>query len=564
MIISPAIVMILGGIMIPAVNQKARHVMVLGLPLIALWMIWQIDPGTSDKSMLAGFATIPVFVHSYTHIFATIFSLAAFAGGLFGLLQARRTELGAAYVYAGSAIGVTFAGDLLTMFVYWEIMAIGSLVVIWAGRSNKTYRAGLRYAYMHFIGGVILLCGISVQILNAGDNSIARFISGDKDNLAHILIMIGVLVNIAAPPFSAWLPDAYPTSSPFGGVFLSAFTTKTAVFVLLTLFAGKEILIYIGLFMIFYGIIYAMLENDIRRILSYSIVNQVGFMVTGIGIGTDLALAGVAAHAFCHIIYKALLFMSAGSVIFMTGHQRCTDLGGLHHSMRITAFCGIVGAMAISAFPLTSGFVSKSIISAAAAQEHLAYVWFLLLAASAGVFLHAGIKFPWFVFFAKDSGLRPKDPPLNMKLGMLFLVAGCFLPAIFPQQFYDMLLPGKVDYVPYTSEHVVTQLELLLFSGLAFFVMLPFLQRTITISLDLDWFYRVLFMKILLMLEKAGYGLLAVIREAWSAIWKRLFGGIYSLHGPTGIAARNWGIATTALTTTALLGLLLIIYYFGR
>ena len=177
--------------------------------------------------------------------------------------------------------------------------------------------------------------------------------------------------------------------------------------------------------MVFYGIVYAILENDMRRILAYSIVNQVGFMVTGIGIGTEMALNGAAAHAFAHIIYKALLLMSAGRVLYMTGKRKCTDLGGLFRTMPLTTICGIVGALSISSFPLTSGFVTKSMISEAAGMQHLEVVWYLLAAASAGVFLHAGIKFPWFVFFQKDSGLRPADPPWNMRLAMIFFAVLC-------------------------------------------------------------------------------------------------------------------------------------------
>jgi multicomponent Na+:H+ antiporter subunit D len=252
-----------------------------------------------------------------------------------------------------------------------------------------------------------------------------------------------------------------------------------------------ELLVYVGLFMVFYGIVYALLENDMRRILAYSIVNQVGFMVTGIGIGTEMALNGAAAHAFTHIIYKALLLMSAGSVLLMAARRKCTDLGGLFRSMPVTALCGIVGALAISSFPLTSGFVSKSMISQSAGDEHLLYVWLALAAASAGVFLHAGIKFPWFVFFQKDSGLRPPDPPRNMQWAMLFFAALCIGLGVAPGALYA-LLPYPVDYVPYTAPHVVTQLELLLFSGLAFFVMLSFLRRTLTITLDVDWLYRTL------------------------------------------------------------------------
>ena len=252
------------------------------------------------------------------------------------------------------------------------------------------------------------------------------------DTLPRWLILAGFLVNAGAPPLSAWLPDAYPESSWSGMVFLSAFTTKTAVYVLLRGFPGTELLIYVGLFMVFYGIVYALLENDMRRILAYSIVNQVGFMVTGIGIGTEMALNGAAAHAFTHIIYKALLLMSAGSVLYMTGKRKCTDLGGLFRTMPVTTVCGIIGALSISSFPLTSGFVSKSMISEAAGMQHLEWVWYLLAAASAGVFLHAGIKFPWFVFFQRDSGLRPDDPPWNMRAAMIFFAVLCIGIGVLP------------------------------------------------------------------------------------------------------------------------------------
>ena len=211
--------------------------------------------------------------------------------------------------------------------------------------------------------------------------------------------------------------------------------------------------------------------------------------MAGIGIGTEMALNGAAAHAFTHIIYKALLLMSAGAVLYMTGKRKCTDLGGLFQSMPLTTVCGIVGALSISSFPLTSGFISKSMISQAAADENLIVLWFLLLAASAGVFLHAGIKFPWFVFFQKDSGLRPPDPPWNMRLAMILFAGLCIGLGIWPEFLYAML-PFPVAYQPYTVPHVVNMLQILLFSGLAFFLMLPLMERTLTITLDFDWFYR--------------------------------------------------------------------------
>lgn len=571
---SPAIVLILGGVLLPAIAKSQRGYVALVFPLITLALVWLVDPveGEQNSVHFAGFVLHPLYIHTYTQIFATIFSLAAFAGTWFSLRQKDVVELSSALVYAGGAIGVTFSGDFITLFLYWEIMAIASTIVVLCGRTNKSCSAGLRYAAMHFFGGIVLLTGIIAYVV--GSNNIllsplsfhfsALFdqLPMNLELLGKLLILVGVLVNAAAPPFSSWLPDAYPESSPTGAVFLSAFTTKTAVFVLLTLFNATSILIPIGIFMIFYGIIYAMLENDMRRILAYSIVNQVGFMVTGVGIGTELAQFGVATHAFSHIIYKALLLMSAGSVMFMTGKRKCTDLGGLYQSMPVTTLCGIIGALAISAFPWTSGFVSKSMITSAAASQYMPVVWFMLVAASAGVFLHAGIKFPWFVFFQKDSGMRPDDPPASMQLSMLFMAGLCILPGLFPEYLYKML-PHLPVYEPYTFGHVVTQLQLLLFAGLAFFTMLPFLQRTLTLTLDVDWIYRVLLHRL--------YVLSAILlkhMQEWAGVVVRHVGNafynvIYGLHGSRGSFSRNWAIGNTVLYTTALLGIILILYYVG-
>jgi len=491
-LLHPGLILILGGFLYPLLKQPFRSLWALLLPLAALLLVWLIPDGHFLSLSFMGYNLQPMVLDSLSRLFITVFSLMTFAGVLFCYKQAGLTELSAALVYAGAAIGVTLAGDLLTLFIFWEFMALASTLVIWSAKNKKSWHAGMRYISMHLLGGVILMVGICAYTNETGN---ILFTAMHPDSFSTWLILIGFLVNVAAPPFSAWLPDAYPEASFSGMVFLSAFTTKTAVYVLLRGFPGTELLIYIGLFMIFYGIIYALLENDMRRILAYSIVNQVGFMVCGIGIGTELALNGAAAHAFTHIIYKALLLMSAGSVLYMTGKRKCSDLGGLFQTMPLTCLCGVIGALSISAFPLTSGFVSKSMMTQAAGSEHMLMVWLLLQAASAGVFLHAGIKFPWFVFFQKDSGLRPGEPPLNMRLAMIFFAVLCIVIGIIPGVFYQML-PYTIDYVPYTADHVVLQLHLLLFAGLAFFVMLPMMQRTLTISLDFDWFYRVFLFRI--------------------------------------------------------------------
>jgi len=311
---------------------------------------------------------------------------------------------------------------------------------------------------------------------------------------------------------------------------------------------------------VFYGIIYALLENDARRILAYSIINQVGFMVTGVGIGTEMALNGAAAHAFAHIIYKALLLMSAGAVLYVTNRRKCTDLGGLFRSMPVTTICGIIGALSISSFPLTSGFISKTMINEAAAGEHLTVVWFLLTAASAGVFLHAGIKYPWFVFFHKDSGLRPPDPPLNMQLAMILFAGLCLGLGVWPQLLYAML-PFPVDYLPYTGPHVVGTLQLLLFSGLAFFILLPQMKRTLTISLDLDWSYHWLLPRAARVLVATFAPLDALMRRAARERAARMIEGLFRHHGPQGILARTWPTGSMVLWVAVLLAAYLVFYY---
>ena len=554
--IPPGFILIIAGALLPVLSRDLRNGVILGAPVVTLILIWLIGDGAMFRLSFLGYEIVPVEGDPLARLFATVFAIMAFGGGLFALRQDMILELTAAFIYAGSAIGVAFAGDLITLFVFWEIMALASTLVIWCA-GPAAFGASQRYVAIHLLGGVILMAGIAGEIAATGSTD---FTAMSPDTPARWMILIGFLINAGAPPLSAWLPDAYPASSWSGMVFLSAFTTKTAVLVLLRGFPGAEILVFVGLYMVFYGIIYAILENDMRRILAYSIVNQVGFMVTGVGIGTAMALNGTAAHAFTHIIYKALLLMSAGSVLYMTGKQKCTDLGGLFRTMPVTTICGIVGALSISSFPLTSGFISKSMISQGAADEHLATVWFLLTAASAGVFLHAGIKFPWFVFFQKDSGLRPDEPPWNMRLAMILFSVLCIGLGVLPWPLYE-LLPHPVDYVPYTASHVTSMLQLLLFSGLAFFLMLGWLKRTLTISLDFDWFYR-------------GFGkLLArefsfVSMRAWGALTdragravQRLIAQVYRHHGPYGILARTWRTGSMAMWTAILLATYLLVYY---
>ena len=564
-LLSPALWMVLGAVLIPLTRSHLRTAVIFSMPLLTLWSIWQIADGVAGTVSFLEYPIEPVEGSPVRRLFATVFALMAFLGSLYAFKTAKWYELAAAFAYAAGAIGVCFAGDLITLFLYWELMAIFSTVIVWCGGTPGARAAGIRYAIMHLLGGVILKVGIEGVVISTGSIQIQPMLAHD---FSTWMIMVGILINAAAPPVSAWLSDAYPESSATGAVFLSAFTTKTAVLALILLFPGEPILIGVGLYMIVYGIIYALLENDARRILAYSIVNQVGFMVCAVGIGTEMALNGAAAHAFAHIIYKALLFMSAGVVLYRTGKSRCTDLGGLFRTMPFTTCMGIIGALSISSFPLTSGFTTKSMISQAAVDENLFMVYMLLTAASAGVFLHAGIKFPWFVFFQKDSGLRPKDAPWNMGLAMGGCAFICILLGVAPNLIYE-LLPYPVDYQPYTTYKVLFYLQLLLFSGLAFFVLLPLMKRTETISLDTDWLWRKLGMRLLLVMESAvgvvkqrfDHLGIASVRVSNYLVLRYLGNPHAEDSEEKSVFGRSWTIGTTALWISVLLSAYVLANY---
>lgn len=484
--VPPAFILIIGALLIPLFRGRVKQAYIVILPCLAFISLLMAPEGLYGVIKFMDYELVLGRVDRLSRIFGYIFTIMCFATAIFSLHLKDKAEVIAGFVYVGSALGAVFAGDYLTLYIFWEIMAFSSVCLICARRNERSKGAAFRYILVHLFGGLMLMTGILMQVSQTG--SLAFDYLG-LNSVGSYFILIGFAVNAAMVPFSAWLSDAYPEATVVGTVFLSAFTTKTAVYTLARAFPGTEILVWAGIIMAIYGIVFAILENDMRRILAYSIINQVGFMVVGIGIGTELAINGAASHAFAHILYKGLLLMSAGAVLYMTGKSKCTELGGLYKSMPITLILCVIGAASISGVPLTGGFVTKSMIAAAAGHEGMVVIWFLLTLASAGVFLHAGIKFPYFVFFAKDSGLRPKEAPVNMLVGMGVLAFLCIFIGIFPGVIYR-ILPYPVDYVPYTTAHVYTQLQLLAFSGLAFFMLLKFLKRTETLTLDTDWFYR--------------------------------------------------------------------------
>ncbi|MBI2466566.1 MAG: Na(+)/H(+) antiporter subunit D [Candidatus Rokubacteria bacterium] len=481
----PAAPYLAGAVLLAVAPGAARRVLLVAAPALALGLAWVLPDGARSGGSLMGLELTWLSVDPLARVFAIIFALIGGLGAVYGMEARRRRLHAAAFVAAGAALGIALAGDWLTLYVAWETLALASWVLVADGGTARAWAAAFRYLLVHVAGGACLLAGIAWHRAAGGGASLGDRPAGG----AAVLILLAFAVNAAIPPLHAWLTDAYPESSPAGGVFLSAFATKAAVYALARVFPGEEVLVWAGVAMALYGVIFAVLENDIRRLLAYHIVSQVGYMVAGVGLGTPLALSGAAAHAFSHILYKALLFMGAGAVLHATGRQRLTELGGLGRAMPATCALYMVGAFSISGAPLLNGFVSKSLVVAAAAAEHRWIEWLGLMLASVGTFLHTGLKLPYFTFAGPDRGLRPAPLPRSMLVAMTVTAGLCAATGIFPGVLYR-LLPFPVAYEPYTAGHVLEALQLLLGTAIGFVWLRAKLGGEPTITLDTDRLYR--------------------------------------------------------------------------
>lgn len=486
--IHPGLVLIAGAWLVPLLKGTSKRAAMLALPIAALAICTLMDTGTYGTVTFLGQELVFGRVDRLSLVFSYVFGLVCLVGMIYSLHVNDDAQHVAALTYAGAALGAVFAGDFLSLFLFWELMALAAALLVFLRRERPAVAAGFRYLLVHLVGGLCLFGGIVLYWSRTGSVTFGDM-SAHAGTAAFVLILIAFLLNAAVPPLGAWLPDAYPEATATGAVFLTAFTTKSAVYALIRGFAGTDFLIWWGAAMAVYGVVYAVLENDARRLLAYHIISQVGYMVCGVGMGTPLALNGAAAHAFAHILYKALLFMGAGSVLHVTGLRKLSDMGGLFKTMPRTLTLYMVGAFAISAVPLFSGFVSKAMVVSAAAESHLAAIFLVLTLASAGTFLHTGLKLPYYMFFGTDKGLRFREPPANMLAAMGVAAAACILIGIVPGLLYSAL-PYAVDYAPYTVRHVTATIGLLGFTALGFFLLLTHLDPEPTISLDTDWFYR--------------------------------------------------------------------------
>ena len=548
------------AIMVALLPHRLGQVILLATPLTGGLVLLGMTADADLQWSIMNLVLEPLRVDRLSLLFGYLFHIAAFLGIVFSLHLRDRLQAITSLLYAGSALGAVFAGDLLTLFFFWEMLALTSAFLIFARKTERARRAGIRYLIIQVVSGVLLLAG--ALMLYRQNNSLA-FNHIGLETFGGSLIFLAFGIKCAFPLLHNWLTDAYPEATVTGTVFLSAFTTKVAVYALARGFAGTEALVYIGAVMTCFPIFYAVIENDLRRVLAYSMINQIGFMVVGIGLGTALALNGAIAHAFNDVIFKGLLMMSMGAVLYRTGRMNGSDLGGLYKSMPVTTTLCIVGAASISAFPLFSGFVSKSMVMVAVLDEGHPVVWLALLFASAGVFHHAGIKIPFFAFFAHDSGIRTTEPPLNRLIAMGIAAILCVFIGSYPWLLYS-LLPFEVNYVPFDRSHVLAQFQLLVFSAAAFTwlkisgIYPPELHST---NIDAEWFYRRLApraaRRVGWLVSSTGDAAARILRGGNKALMRSVF----RHYGPEGTLARTWPTGSMVLWVAVLLAASLVLYY---
>ncbi|OUR77296.1 Na(+)/H(+) antiporter subunit D [Alphaproteobacteria bacterium 46_93_T64] len=558
--INPGLILILGAFLVPLTSGVIRNIILLSLPVIGLAQTIGLGLGSWGEIEIMGMTLVLTKIDPLSRVFGLIFHIAAFAGILYALHVKDTVQQISTLIYAGAAIGAVFAGDLITLFSFWELTAISSVFLIWASRTERAYKSGMRYLIIQVTSGVVLLGGIILYYFDTGSIVFETMAFG---SLATWLILLAFGIKAAFPLLHNWIQDSYPEATVTGTVILSAFTTKLAIYALARGFAGTELLIIIGAVMVVFPVIHATLENDLRRTIAYSMNSQQGFMVIAVGIGSELALNGVAAHAVVSILYTCLLFMATGAVLHRTGTAKITELGAIYKSMPVTSFFAVIGALVIVAFPLTAAFASKALILSAALDAKMVLLWLVMLFGAVAVIDNVGFKIPVFGFFSKDNGMRTSEAPFHMLLAMALLAGLAILIGIFPARFFE-ILPYEIDYQVYTASHVVTQLQMIAFAALAFaatvrFGIYPIMNSGI--NLDFDWIYRKLLKKIALQIG-------SLIDQIWKGFLTgslRLIDFIIekaiSTHGPGAVMSKTVSSGSAVAVILLILGIIVTVLY---
>jgi len=558
--LNPGLILILGALLVPLTRGFIRTILLLGLPLLGLAQLLSLGLGSWGEMEIMGMSLVLTKIDPLSRVFGLIFHVAAFAGLLYALHVKDTVQQVSTLIYSGAAIAAVFSGDLISLFSYWELTAIASVFLIFASRTERSFKSGIRYLIIQVSSGVILLAAIVLYFFDTGS---VTFGAMELNSLASWLMLIAFGIKAAFPLVHNWVQDSYPEATVTGTVILSAFTTKLAIYALARAFAGADILLVIGAIMVVFPLVHATLENDLRRTIAYSMISQQGFMVIAIGIGSELAINGVAAQATMSILYTCLLFMATGAVLYRTGTAKITELGALYKSMPITSIFAIIGALTIIAFPLTGAFASKGLILSAALDDKMIVLWLVMLFGAIAVIDNVGLKIPVMGFFSKDTGMRTTEAPIHMLLAMGVLASIAILAGIFPSAFFS-LLPYEIDYQVYSAGHVITQLQMIVFAALAFaasirYGVYPKIQDGL--NLDVDWFYR-------RPLTAATLRSASWIKQVWDGfigtsltLIRKIIAAAFATHGPDGSMSKTVSSGMAVTVVLLMFGLFIIILY---
>jgi len=470
-VVPPFLPVALAAILLPFVGRRVGHALGVVATGVVVPYVWLVDDGQHLDVLLFGFEAVLFNVDAFTTLMGVIFGFIGAVAVTYSYYSgADSLQTAFALSCVASSLGAVFGGDWLTLVFFWELMAVTSTLLVWH-YGGRAVRAGFRYAVLHGIGGTLLLGAVVWHYVAVDSFLFAAADGGLAGPVAPVLAALGIGVNVGFVGLHAWLPDTYPRPHVAASVFLCVYTTKTGVYGMYRAFPDGELAIaYMGGVMAVFGATYALFQNDMRRLLSYHIQSQVGYMVAGVGIGTALGQAGAMAHVFNHILYKGLLFMTAGVVIYRTGTESLKKLGGLGREMPVTAIAFTVAALSIAGFPLFNGFVSKGIIISAShydfADGPLAFggrttLEWLLMIGGVGTFL-SFIKFGYYAFLHGEYDGSVADANRGQTVAMLSVAALCVVFGVFDSALFA-LLPFDVTseavvshaYTTYTVDHVV-------------------------------------------------------------------------------------------------------------
>ncbi len=510
----PGMILILTGLLCFVLPERVRSVTAAAGSAAALAAVLLLgDDPSLTYEVTQGLTLQLLHADRLSFLFGLIFCVIAVIAAIYSRGEESRWEKGASLIYAGSSLGVIFAGDWISLICFWEAMAVSSWIVVWSGKTRSAVRASYRYLVMHLAGGNLLLAGGALLCIHRGIQ--LELLTG-SGGAAFWLILAGVCINAGVPPLHTWIPDAYPESTVSGTVFLGSYTTKTAVYILIRLFAGTEELVMLGAVMAVFGACMALIENDLRRLLSYHIVSQIGMMVAALGTGSAVGMDGAALHSAFNILYKGVLLMAAGAVIRATGKRKITELGGLGKKMPVTAICFLIASLSIAGVPFLNGFVSKALIMESLHHYQAAY-WLVMLA-GVGTWLSITMKINYFVFWGKKyagNSTVCEGVPLSMNVAMAAAALLCVATGIFADFSYGFTPNGTIGH-PFTSAHILEYVGLFVGATVPFVLFLPKMAPHDRITLDFDWFYRRWLAEGLTKLSLSVNGLFGFFEQHWN------------------------------------------------